>query len=506
MLKILIRADASIQIGSGHIMRCLTLAHALSQQGHQILWIMRALQGHWAIFVRQQGFTVVLLPEPSFDFCVDEPIFAHSTWLGCSQQQDIADCAPIISDYNPDWIVCDHYALSSIWQNAAKEICKSQILVIDDLHDRPHAANVLLDQNFGRTPADYQAYVLPNTHLLLGTRYALLRPEFAQWRAYPIQSHDGYRVLVNLGGVDKDNITLKILHRLAQSQLSSLYITVVMGLNAPHIESVKNYALQAPFSCEVVVQSNNMAQLMAQSDWAIGAGGGTTWERCCLGLPALTLILADNQRNIAQQLHHIGASYAFEINEIETDAFIQCFDDMPKHQAQLSQKCATLCDGLGVSRVVEVILQSSARVRRACMEDCELIYAWRNHPNIRQYMHQSNEIAWENHKKWFEKQMLNSDYILLLYEWGNTPMGSVNFTRKNEHKWEWGFYTAPNALRGQGMYMGRVALEYAKTHLSAQSIYAQVLKHNIASIRLHQKLGFLCLQQDENCVYFGLDL
>ena len=172
-MKFFIRADASLQIGSGHIMRCLTLAHELSRRGHEVRFICRALPGHLGETIERAGFGLVLLPVPpqtgrlpeseSIELlhskneaqaarCVQ---LAHAHWLPVSQAQDAADCLPPIRAFAPDWIICDHYALSAEWELAAKAAAGCRLMAIDDLADRPHAADLLLDQNLGHTPADY---------------------------------------------------------------------------------------------------------------------------------------------------------------------------------------------------------------------------------------------------------------------------------------------------------------------------------------------------------------
>ena len=228
-MKFLIRADASLQIGSGHIMRCLTLAKTLRENGHFVQFITREHVGHLADFVREQGFECVLLPKFSGSLQTEnEPQFPHFAWLGTTQAQDFADCEPHIRALSPDWIIADHYALSAIWQNAAKNICGSKIMVIDDLHDRPHAADLLLDQNHAHTAQDY-AHLLPETcRVLAGTRYALLRDEFAAFRETSLArrktvsgSLQTQNVLINLGGVDKDNYTLSVLKSLEKPRPTS---------------------------------------------------------------------------------------------------------------------------------------------------------------------------------------------------------------------------------------------------------------------------------------------
>ena len=378
-MKILIRADASLQIGSGHIMRCLTLAHELSRRGHEVRFICRALPGHLGETIERAGFGLVLLPVPpqagrlpesergdllrskneaKAATCVQ---LAHAHWLPVSQVQDAADCVPSIRAFAPDWIICDHYALSADWELAAKAAAGSRLMAIDDLADRPHAADLLLDQNLGHTPADYAGLVPPACRLLTGTRYALLREEFAAWREASLQrraaqAETGYlkHILVNLGGVDKDNHTLAVLQALSGSLPAACSITVVMGKTAPHTAAVQAFADGAPYPCRVLVGANNMAELMAEADLAIGAAGSTSWERCCLGLPTMMLVLAENQRGIAVALQAAGAALSLKTAEIAVSKFVPVISYFSRSEnlTAMFVKAAALCDGKGAARVV----------------------------------------------------------------------------------------------------------------------------------------------------------
>lgn len=307
-MKIVVRADASLTMGSGHIMRCLTLADRLKQQGHAITFICRAHDGHLADLIGQKGFAVQLLAKSeTADFIKQH---THSEWLGASESDDFAECQPILQALKPDWLIIDHYAIGKNWEQQAKRILPNlKILAIDDLADRTHDCEILLDQNFGRKNEDYQPLVPSHCQRLLGTRYTLLRDEFANWRVISLDRRKSVQppnnILVNLGGVDNDNVTLKILQSLntfVQQSTQAFNVTVVMGKTAPHIESVQRFAKHASFACAVLVNVTNMAQLMAKADLAIGAAGSTTWERCCLGLPMVLIVLADNQQVIAKAL------------------------------------------------------------------------------------------------------------------------------------------------------------------------------------------------------------
>ena len=526
-MKFLIRADASLQIGSGHIMRCLTLAQQLRQHNHHITFISRTNLGHLAPLIRQQGFDCIELPPPSnvVPFGTkrqpENPadITAHAAWLGTSQAQDLADCAPHIRRLAPDWIICDHYALSAAWQRAARRICHSKIMVIDDLHDRPHDADLLLDQNHAHHASDYAHLVPPSCHILAGTRYALLRDEFAQHRAASLQNRTARRqpenqnILINLGGVDKDNHTLAVLQALSDYVSGSLKTdtapfraTIIMGATAPHLASVQHYAAHTPYPSQVIANANNMAALMSQATWAIGAAGSTSWERCALGLPTLLITIAENQRPIAAQLQSAGAAIALEANQITRPDFQAAIAQMmqPENQQRISQTAAQLCDAHGANRVARHIAQRSAapqaNLRPANTADSTLIHTWRNHPDIRQMMFNPEPIPLPQHQAWFAQQLNNPAFKMYIYTIDGAPQGYGSLKRIAPNEYEWGFYLAPDCPRGSGngSALCNLLLQRAFGELGASIVHGQALAHNTTSIALHRKLGF---RQPENSLH-----
>ncbi|MEQ9909058.1 UDP-2,4-diacetamido-2,4,6-trideoxy-beta-L-altropyranose hydrolase [Pectobacterium odoriferum] len=356
MAKYLFRADASIDIGSGHIMRCVTLANELRRSGHDIYFICRDLPGHLGMFLEKNNIPYSLLnasANPEKD--IQEPVYAHSNWLTVGQTVDFSQSKDVIEHYRPDWIVIDHYALSDIWQKQAV-IYGAKICVIDDLADRPHYAHLLIDQNVGRIANDYRELVPEYCQLLIGPQYALLRPEFIYWREFSLKRRDKVNriknILVNLGGVDKENITEDILSALANvdSLNKSVSITVVMGKTAPHLHQVIERSAHMPYKTQVLCGVDNMAELMTNADLAIGAAGSTSWERCCLALPTIIIVLADNQKNVAKNLVDLGVVAVIEKDQICID---KCLIKLSSESlSYMSKKSRDLVDGLGVERVI----------------------------------------------------------------------------------------------------------------------------------------------------------
>jgi UDP-2,4-diacetamido-2,4,6-trideoxy-beta-L-altropyranose hydrolase len=366
-MNVVFRVDASQQIGTGHVMRCLTLADALTARGAECRFICREHPGNLIEFIHSKGFPVHGLPVCESQK-VNLPVInevrgvihlPHRDWLGTTQEQDAAECAAILRERITDWLVVDHYALDSHWEVALKSYCY-KLMVIDDLADRPHQADLLLDQTFSRLPADYAPWVPATSTLLCGSQYALLRPEFAALRAYSLARRAGAplrRLLVTMGGIDKDNATGQVLRALQSSELSDNYlITVVMGANAPWLTEVRQQAEEMPRPTDVRINVENMAQLMADSDLAIGAAGSTSWERCCLGLPTVLVVLADNQRQVAQGLEQAGAAYVLMapdlINESLPEALSLVASSSTLRSAMI-QAAQRIVDGNGVASVIQ---------------------------------------------------------------------------------------------------------------------------------------------------------
>lgn len=362
-MKIVFRVDASIQMGTGHVMRCLTLADALTEQGAECNFICREHIGNLIEKIRQSGFQVYRIGSGKNavlknDALTDEenPLF-HSSWLGATQQQDAQDCLPILEKLQPDWLVVDHYALDKTWQQALKPYYKN-LMVIDDLGDREHLADLLLDQNYGSTVEKYQGLVPDSCKILAGTHFALLRPEFALWREYSLDRRKNNasisNILVTLGGADPDNYTVKILQQLAGVELHpQVEIIVVMGTTAPHLKLVQHQAADMPVKTTVKANVTNMAELMSTADLAIGAAGATTWERCCLGLPTIQLVIAENQRQIAEYLAKDSVIKLLS----NIDELTYLIASVEKWLLSTVVHARSVTDGLGAERVSKYLMK-----------------------------------------------------------------------------------------------------------------------------------------------------
>jgi UDP-2,4-diacetamido-2,4,6-trideoxy-beta-L-altropyranose hydrolase len=297
------------------------------------------------------------LPNSGSTIFQDETLSpVHSDWLGCDWQTDANACSDIISDL-VDWIIVDHYALDYRWESVLRDKCH-HMMCIDDLADRTHDCDVLLDQSLGRTANDYRQFVSVGTRLLLGPQYALLRPEFIQWRDTSLARRQNSKlrhILVTMGGVDRDNVTGRVLKILKQCRLDTLErITVVLGPLAPWRNEVISCSKEMPVSTNVLSGIDNIAELMAFCDLVIGAGGTSSWERCSLGVPSVLVVLADNQRHIASQLSKAKTAFIIDdINVLELSllSFLESADLSDKLYAY-SCTSAEISDAKGVDKTI----------------------------------------------------------------------------------------------------------------------------------------------------------
>lgn len=365
-MKVVFRADASLQMGSGHVMRSLTLADALKAKGAQCHFIGLAHAGHLMEVIRQRGHAVTALPAgklssaTAIESVPQPPQLPHAAWLGCDWQTDARQTGAVLASLQPDWLVIDHYALDQRWEEAVTPYFR-KLLVIDDLADRPHRCDLLLDQNLGRQPQDYTGLVPEQCQVLTGPRYALLRPEFAALREYSLKRRANpllKQLLITMGGVDLPNATGRVLEALKVCPLpADCRITVVLGATAPGFAQVRELAEQMPWPSEVLVNITDMAQRMADSDLAIGAAGSTSWERCCLGLPTLMVVLAENQQTGAQALE---AAHAARLIGVVSDIALQLplatreLIDL-ECQMRMSLAASAITDGQGVDKILKAM-------------------------------------------------------------------------------------------------------------------------------------------------------
>lgn len=313
-LKVAIRVDVSNQIGLGHFMRCLTLADFLAEEGALVCIIARHLPLYLREMLTSKGFELRLLSSQNSPGRIDE--LRHAEWLGTSQYLDAQETISVLAGETWHWLIVDHYALDARWEVMLRDSTE-KLMVIDDIADRQHNCDLLLDQNLYTDMTSRYIGKVPTTcKLLLGPNYALLREEFHEARSW-VKPRLGVvkRVLIFFGGVDSENCTGKAIEAISEITDYKFDVDVAIGIQHPHKEEIQSMCASYGYACHI--QTNKMATLMANADLSIGACGSATWERCCMGLPTLVIALAFNQIQSAQTVSSLNAiKYLGEYNKI----------------------------------------------------------------------------------------------------------------------------------------------------------------------------------------------
>lgn len=344
------RADASPAIGTGHVARCLTLASAVRARGGTVRFITRNLPAHLRDWIRSAGHECV-----SIDGGPAEPAdeLEHAAWLGTSQAADARDTALALADAQWDWMVVDHYALDARWERRLRASVR-RLLIIDDLADRDHVCDLLLDQNLPADIARYAPRVPSGSGVMTGPKFALLRDEFraARERARP-RDGEVRRALVFMGGGDADNHTVRAIAACVRANFAAGEVDVVIGGGQANERQVEAAAALAGYTCHV--QTRCMADLMVAADLAIGASGSASWERCAVGLPAVAMAVAVNQRRILDGLAAVGAIVPVTPDTDSIAVALSRARRDPAAVQAMSHAAWQLVDGAGVDRVCDAM-------------------------------------------------------------------------------------------------------------------------------------------------------
>jgi len=489
-LRIAFRTDANQQIGTGHFMRCLTLADELRRSPSDICFVSRALPLHLQQMLSEHGVQYIALPLNQLTQEIDE--LPHAAWLTTSQANDAEETMVALGAGTWDWLVVDHYALDHRFEKPLRAVCQ-HVMVIDDLADRVHDCDVLLDQNLYQDQAlRYLDKVPVHCRLLLGPSFALLRPEFKAMRdKVQVRTGKVNNILVFFGGVDADNITGQVLDVLIKLNLG-VHVNVVIGQQHPQKENIRQLCEQHSYNCHV--QTNQMASLMAEADLAIGAGGTAVWERCSVGLPSLCLVTAVNQRQQLQDLQSVGlvrAPTSQETAETFLSSYLKDLSTSFKSRKVQSQRMMALVDGRGTDKVAIKLKGQAIQMRLAEAKDAQAIFDWRNHPSVRKHSGNPVEISWDEHRQWIEMRMSRKSGPMLIGEINSQPVGVVRFDIANQEA-KVSIYLVPESgIRGWGGCLLEQAENWLRQHYpEVVKLYAQVLPNNEPSKKLFDRLNY----------------
>jgi len=483
-VNIFIRTDASIAIGTGHVMRCLTLADELREKGNEIRFICRKAPGNFIEFIEVKGYRVYSLPAD-----IDLPADRDLTQEILQKQQN-----------SIDWLIIDHYGIDASWETPLREFVK-KIIVIDDLANRRHDCDILLDQNYSSDVKRYQGLVSEECIQLLGAEYALLRPQFRKAREnLKEDSNEVKRILVFMAGGDPSNETWKVLQALKLLCRDDVVLDVVIGSSNPFKNELEILIEQMPgAACYFNVK--NMAELMSSADIAIGACGTSTWERCCLGLPGIVMVLADNQKEIAEELDKEGVVVNLGWHENVTvmdikDAVGNLMKD-PDKRKKMSSKGREMVDGKGVVRAAHYMNSSvdgteNIYIKNADHNDMDDLFRWRNDPEISKNFFNADPVSRETHEKWFREKVNDIGSAIYMAYYRSDKIGSVRFESK-EDVIKTSVILSPEYIgKGLGAEIIRIAADrFIKEKSPAKPIIAEIKKENIRSAKAFQKAGFI---------------
>jgi UDP-2,4-diacetamido-2,4,6-trideoxy-beta-L-altropyranose hydrolase len=486
-MNIVIRTDASHFIGIGHVMRCLTLAQQLREKGGSVSFACRPQVGDLIDYILKYKFEVIRLQpvvsSEKFNYCIKDYI----NWLQRSIQDDALDFLACARDF--DIVITDHYAIGKKWQSIVRDATGCKIVAIDDLK-REHEADLLIDQTFGRNAAAYSTVKTA----LTGSLYAIVQPMFANVRenAYDrLSMQSPTRVLVSMGGVDGDNVTLSVVKHL--STKSDLAITVTLSPRAPHYKSVASFCSKNSNIVHVDFVED-MASTMINNDIAIGAPGATSWERACLGLPSIMIPIAENQIEIARIFQEKNASVILNLSQLDTE-LSNAIDKIESDWHNYRLANLSICDGLGVYRVVAEIEQlfkpqsNWFRLVPATKLQIDLVFQWQIDPRTRKYALNSNPPLWDEHVQWMENKIAKvEDYFYIIIDVNTEKnVGVVRLDRISRGNYLVSIFVDPEHY-GKGVAQNSlVMVDKIHPHIS---IHATVLGDNSVSQRLFEKAGY----------------
>ena len=494
MKQVVFRVDASAQCGSGHFARAVALGHILKARGCKVHFICRRLPDVLRPQADSAGIGIIDLPPAAGPEPAASTGYEH--WLGTSWREDARQTLAAIDTLGSvDWLVVDHYGIDSRWQSQVRSATRS-LLVIDDLADRRHECNILLNHNFLDGGGQrYATLVSSDVRLLLGPGYAPLREEFSRERRD--LSRDTGRashILVSLGGADPQGTTMRVLEAVTRLGAKDVRVTAVLGGLNPHRDEIERKFRRVP-NVELRRQVVDMAALMVDADLAVGAGGISNWERCCLGLPSLVVSVAQNQIEPAEMTARKGACvYLGEAADLTGTDLHHALSELLGSEAQrgkLSQGGLALVDGRGCERIADEMLATSLKVRRARSDDAQRVFPWRNDEQTRLASRDPRPLTFESHRNWFSRALGDPGRVLLIGEDLQGPLGVLRYDLHADAATVSIYLDPARRGRGYGRALLRAGEQWLRRHRAeVKMLIADVLPDNARSRRTFESAGF----------------
>ena len=507
-----IRVDASARMGTGHLKRCLALAQALQTAGAAVHFVVRPIDAVAAQVLGSTTWPVHWLSQPENGPAVeppapdgalpaaypDEP--PHAPWAGVNWVKDARETVAALQTQRPDWLVLDHYAFDARWHQAVTQALGSRLVVIDDTADRSVAADMLLDQNWHtdhrrKYAGQHAGQVLTAPRWLCGPRFALLSSAYQSAPRHRTQP-EVRSIGIFMGGTDPGGISAQVLASCREAGFAGEIEVATTSVN-PQLADLQAACASAP-PTTLLLDAPDLAGFFARHDVQIGAGGGATWERCCIGAPTIALALADNQHAVVPALAELGALRAASLPSAAladapplTTVLTELLPDA-NARAALAERAAALVDGLGAQRVALAVLASTLRVRSAQLDDAQPLHRWRNHPAVRAVSIQGEAIAWPSHLAWLGAVLAAPDRWLFIGEVGAVPVGSIRWDRTRAGELTVSLSLDPELLGlGLGPHLLLAGEQAMLRRLgSAFTALATVLPGNTVSQRLFETCGY----------------
>ncbi len=493
-MRVVFRADASQCIGTGHIMRCKVLAESLIQRGADVHFVCRQTDENLLRVLYSAAISVKLLFGELPKVAKDGD---YESWLGLPQEQDAEQTIQVLGDDHPDWLIVDHYSLDHTWESLLRPHV-GNIVVIDDLANRTHDCDVLLDQNFSSVADSRYTRLVPSScQQLLGPKYALLRPEYRQWRICKSEHKRNIRrVFVFFGGIDEEGATLKVVQAMLHEDFQHWQVDIVVGQNNPHREEL-NKLMQQHSRMTLHGFRPHLADLLARADLAIGAGGVNTWERMCLGVPSVVSSIAENQLSACESLSERGLiEYLGSLSEWGADSLRNCLlalDRDSNKRRELSLQSQLQVDGLGTARVTEALLPTSEdrlRLRVASIQDRELFFHWINDPETRRQALQTVPVSWADYCEWFAYHLADPNTFLFVLEAEGLPVGQIQFQHQDSNYFVDYLFDSLVMGRGWGKRLVRLGMTRLHRVIGPASLRAEVRSGNKPSHNVFETLNF----------------
>lgn len=491
-MRIAVRVDASQAIGTGHVKRTAALAASLKECGAEVRFICRDLGMGYGTLVPQEA-VLATLPCPALAGMPAGSGPPYAAWLAVGWEQDCSEALSIFAsaDWYPDWIIVDHYGIDASWHDAMRARSGAKIAVIDDLADRPLSADLIIDHNYHPDHhGKYTRIMQRICPVLGGVRFALLGPAFATAPKLEVGT-DVASIGVFMGGVDAAGMSMTALDAIDMAGFSGP-VEVVSTSQNPHLAALRDRVARRP-DTTLSIDLPDLASFFARHQAQIGAGGGATWERCCIGVPTILISVADNQQAVIPELARHGVILAASPGDSLIAAIARLIGDTALRQ-DMAARSQDLVDGLGARRVALALTRDALAVRPATQADARMMWLWRNHPATRGVSRSPDPIAWESHLTWLEARLSCADCCLMIGQVGTVPVGVIRFDRSSAgQSCEVSLYLDP-ALHGLGL--GRCMLAAGeRAAFQDCDIDAEVLPGNLGSERLFLAGGYAPISQ-----------